>query len=209
MGVTGITFDDVDRAVSELTSQGKRPTNLAVHQHLGTGSMSTINKHMKVINARELENNVQPKEVPSEVEGVLQKTMQSVWAQAHIMASQDIEKIRSLARERIERAEAELEEITEAFDLKVDELANLKAEHNLLKDEVERLKNEASIAEGRRQALEQQFNQMLGELGTALAAKNGHSQEEASETVEGISIDSRRGSRVKRTSGKKTPEPGN
>lgn len=164
MGNKGITFEDVERAASALKAQGQRATNLAVRYYLGTGSMKTINNHMKVINARAFERSAQQKDIPAEVEAVLHQTLASVWTQAQSLATQDIEAIRSLARERTERSEAELEELNEAFDAKVEELAALQVKYEQLEAKVETLRTEAAVSLGQRQALEQQLKALIAEF---------------------------------------------
>ncbi|AOV15913.1 hypothetical protein BJI67_01445 [Acidihalobacter aeolianus] len=164
MGNKGITFEDVERAAAALKAQGQRATNMAVRYYLGTGSMKTINNHMKVINARAFERSAQQKDIPAEVEAVLHQTIASVWTQAQSLATQDIEAIRSLARERIERSEAELEELNEAFDAKVEELAALQVKYGQLEAKVETLRTEAAVSLGQRQALEQQIKDLIVEF---------------------------------------------
>lgn len=181
MGANGITFEDVERAVSALKAQGQRATNLAVHQHLGRGSKSTINRHMKVINVREFERGVQQKDIPSEVEALLHQTLASVWTQAQSLATQDIEAIRSLARERTERVDAELEELNQAFDVKVEELAALQIKYEQMEATVEVLRTEAAVSLGQRQALEMQIRELIAEFRPKRKASGPRSQRKADE----------------------------
>lgn len=47
MNTKGVTQKDVQGAIDPIRQQGQTPTNERIRQHLGTGSYSTISRHLK------------------------------------------------------------------------------------------------------------------------------------------------------------------
>lgn len=178
----GVAFEDVEKAVAELRVKGLRVTQLAVLNLLGTGSLSTIHKHLKVINDRELTTSSMTKALPPEIESVLKETMTQVWTQASSLASQDIEAIRAHARERTERAEIEVTEITEAFDAVSAKLAACQTQIAQMQAEVHQVQSERAVAKGQREVLEKQIELLMAGLKPARSGKAKAAQRPSANT---------------------------
>jgi len=100
MGRPGITYLDVAQAATKLFEQGNRPSIEAVRHELGTGSNSTINRHLRTWrekqgNQQELESGL-PESLLIAVKGLYEATKAEATAKISTIQAEADESVKSL-----------------------------------------------------------------------------------------------------------------
>lgn len=157
MARPGITFDQVAEAATVLTAEGVRATLDAVRERLGTGSMNTIQRHLKAWRENQPKQPPAPVELPADVA----RSMNAWVVQASTVA-------RSEAETEMLRAQAEA-------DLLSKNGAQVEAERDRLKEEVAALTTErdqaAALAKERADDLERMARDLERERQVANSAQ--------------------------------------
>ena len=127
MGRTGITYDEVANAIATICGRQKNPTVDAVREELGTGSRSTIARHLSDWKTKNGVTKTTDTGIPNE----LQNLIQALW-----------EKIRSDAEKTIEAHQAETDaQINEAKN----NLELMQHQKALLCDNIKKLSEKLEI----------------------------------------------------------------
>jgi len=103
MARTGITFDDVQRAIDTLLQRQEAPSVQKVRDILGTGSFTTISDHLREWRTqREQRRDVPPPQgMPVELQGLAEE----LWGQAQALATENLGHYREEANRRVEAAQ--------------------------------------------------------------------------------------------------------
>jgi len=152
MSRIGVTYDDVSEAAAKLVLNGQSPTIVQVRQFLGTGSNTTIAKHLKAWrnqhqhNAKSIKSEVLPDSLTPLLESLWQNAVdeashqlaskQTKWdnkrnALESMLASFEFELNNALADN--ETLERKLSLKKSEYDVLLKELINLKNEHRQFK----------------------------------------------------------------------------
>jgi len=153
-----LTEHDVHAACADIVAQGERPTSLALLNHLGRGSLTTITKYLnswyETDAAKALDAENLPSEVPlpSTLSQAGEALLKKCWHEARILANAELEH----QHDQLKQAEAENQAKTEEA-VKFSEVQAVK---------IEQL--EEAVA-----ALEAQLNGKIAALEKVMAEKNG------------------------------------
>lgn len=102
MARSGVTYDDVQRAIDELLAQGESPSVQKVRERLGTGSFTTISDHLREWRQRRAQNRDVPP--PRGMPAALQELAEGLWRQAQESANEALAHYREEADRRTEEA---------------------------------------------------------------------------------------------------------
>lgn len=154
MARTGITFEDVQRAVDSLLQRQETPSVQKVREILGTGSYTTISDHLREWRARREERRDVPPPQGMPVE--LQQLAEELWRQAQQAASQNLSHYREEADRQVEAAQERVAEaLRRAEDAEQRESA-LAAHLSSTEQRLQQCSAEGARMEAAAQNLEQQ-----------------------------------------------------
>lgn len=83
----GVTLDQVAETMAEIEANGQKATVRLVREQLGTGSASTISKHMSYLRSQTEANLDGIPVMPETFELHLKSLFQEVWKASHVEAS--------------------------------------------------------------------------------------------------------------------------
>lgn len=132
MARPGITYIDVDRAATQLSQAGQRPTVDRVREVLGTGSKSTIGPLLKTWHGRQAQTAAEadaglPVELLNTVRGLFAGLQQAADARIEAMTTEHTQAQESLSKQLADRSSA-LQALESAHE-------QLHAAHNSLQEE--------------------------------------------------------------------------
>ena len=130
MAKIGVTYEQIAAAANELTSSGKRPTLEAIRRILGTGSNSTLVKHLSVWRTTEegTADIVEKEKIPE----TLVVALKSVWDQVVEQSNRRINKIEEDTQQIIATIKQELLQLQQANGLLQQQQHQLKQERDSL-----------------------------------------------------------------------------
>lgn len=102
MARSGVTYEDVQRAIDELLTRGDAPSVQKIREILGTGSFTTISEHLREWRQQREENRDVPP--PRGMPATLQELAEGLWRQAQESANQALTHYREEADRKIEEA---------------------------------------------------------------------------------------------------------
>ena len=133
---TGINYDDVATAASEIEQSGERPTIEKVRSVLGgTGSNSTISKYLQSWRNSRPANKVTITPPPDQV----QAAVSAVWEKLHQETELTIATVKAEASEQVSAARQEAETVTTAMGALTTEHETLKNQYHALSAQKELL----------------------------------------------------------------------
>lgn len=154
MARTGITFEDVQRAVDSLLQRQETPSVQKVREILGTGSYTTISDHLREWRARREERRDVPP--PQGMPAELQQLAEELWRQAQQAASENLSHYREEADRQVEAAQERVAEaLRRAEDAEQRESA-LAAHLSSTEQRLQQCSAEGARMEAAAQNLEQQ-----------------------------------------------------
>ncbi|MGM0915292.1 MAG: DNA-binding protein [Pseudomonadota bacterium] len=102
MARSGVTYEDVQRAIDELLTRGDAPSVQKIREVLGTGSYTTISEHLRAWRQQREENRDVPP--PRGMPAALQELAEGLWRQAQESANQALTHYREEADRKVEQA---------------------------------------------------------------------------------------------------------
>ncbi len=115
MARSGVTYEDVQRAIDDLLARDESPSVQKVREVLGTGSFTTINDHLREWRQRREENRDVPP--PRGMPAALQELAEALWQKAQEGANEALAHYREEADRRVaEAGEARAESRRQAED---------------------------------------------------------------------------------------------
>ncbi|WP_348816118.1 DNA-binding protein [Halomonas sp. H10-59] len=168
MARTGITYDDVQRAVDTLLKQQEAPSVQKVREILGTGSFTTISEHLREWRSRREERRdvPPPQGMPVELQGLAEE----LWSKAQEAAAENLAHYRQEADRNVEGA---LEKVA-AADRRAEDAEQresaLSAHLSSMEQRLQEAASESARLASANQALEQQLIKE-GERATQLEAQ--------------------------------------
>lgn len=142
MSKTGITETQVAEAADQLLANGSDVSARAIRQALGTGSMTTVIKHLRVWrNARHTDGTA-PTELPRPVRDAALRALHEVWCTANREAREAIEQIRMAAGKRGDDLERDLDEALSASQELEEKLGDRTAELATIQERTAALERE-------------------------------------------------------------------
>jgi len=153
---TRLNYDDIAKVANDFIKSGELPTSIKIHQKLGRGSMSTINKHFKVwrvsddAKSEDIKNLPAEITLPDDISELLTEMGKRVLKVSQEKHDQAINLAQMEKEDAIKKAEAEKEEyinyadvmqkqIEDEQELNVknkETISNLQKEKNTLQSEV-------------------------------------------------------------------------
>jgi chromosome segregation ATPase len=133
MAKIGITYEQVASAANQLSSQNKRPTLEAIRRILGTGSNSTLVKHLAVWRTNEEGTTqiAQKEQIPEP----LVIALKSVWHQVTEQAQHQIQQIEQQTQQTISTIQHEFTQLQQTHDLLQQQNHQLKQKYASLDQE--------------------------------------------------------------------------
>lgn len=174
MARKGITESDVAKAMSALKEAGlTSPSVRMIHQKLGQGSLSTIVKHKRAIEAEA--RSADPNLLPDAVQEKITDAMQTLWAELAEAADgivqkneQQSEKINTKHQEAKDRAAARAEEAMEEVAAMKQRLAETVKERDKLKKDIDKLEEQRGNAVENNRTLKSELAQQSRENSSLL-----------------------------------------
>lgn len=167
----GITKKDVEIAIDAIESRSERATHEAVRRELGnTGSMATVNKHVKAIRSQRENQQTKLIELPDDLSHAITQSVSTLWEHAQQIAKRDIEAIRIAALERTEALQMEVDEMCASFDEQAEQLSQMQSaleQSSVLLNDAER---SLVVAEAEKAELEKHNAALLARLDSQAAA---------------------------------------
>ncbi|NWN83580.1 MAG: DNA-binding protein [Halomonas sp.] len=108
MARTGVTYEDVQRAIDELLTGGDAPSVQRIREVLGTGSFTTISDHLRTWRQQREENRDVPP--PRGMPAALQELAEGLWRQAQESANETLRHYREEADRRVDEAQESVAE---------------------------------------------------------------------------------------------------
>lgn len=167
----GITKKDVEIAVDAIESRGERATHEAVRRELGnTGSMATVNKHVKAIRSQRENQQTNLIKLPDDLSHAITQSVSTLWEHAQQIARRDIEAIRIAALERTEVLQMEVDDICVGFDEQAEQLAQMQVELEQSSIRLRDAERALVVAETEKAELERHSTALLARLDSQAAA---------------------------------------
>lgn len=162
MNTKGVTLKGVQGAIDAIKQQGQTPTNERIRQHLGTGSYSTINRHLKVLSgAGSGEPGAAPVVLPPDIRERGIKMITEIFGTCDQAASARIELHHADSEARVARKVAALESAEQ-------EIARLEAERDELMQQLARHRDQELVLVARAARAEALIEERQRQLDTAL-----------------------------------------
>jgi len=166
----GITKEDVEKAIYTIESRGDRTTHDSVRRELGdTGSMATINKHIKAIQSQRASQHTKRMDLPDDLSNAISQSVSALWEQAQQIARRDIEAIRSAALERTDTLQKEIDAMCTSFDEQAVLLAKTQSELERSLVRLEEVERALLVAETEKAELEKHNAALLSRLDSQAA----------------------------------------
>ena len=134
MARPGLEYPDVEKVARKLFSQGIHPSVQRVRETLGTGSNSTISKHLKTWQNSFAENHSPA--LPGSVPKDLMNPLDEFWSTAVARAEQNYQERRVELENKVAQAETEKQDALTALDEKSVEVSDLTRELTALQAEL-------------------------------------------------------------------------
>lgn len=167
----GITKEDVEKAIDTIESRGDRATHDSVRRELGdTGSMATINKHIKAIQSQRASQHTKRMDLPDDLSNAISQSVSALWEQAQQIARRDIEAIRSAALERTDTLQKEIDAMCTSFDEQAELFAKTQSELKRSQVRLEEVERALLVAETEKAELEKHNAALLSRLDSQAAA---------------------------------------
>lgn len=103
MARSGVTYEDVQRAIDELLARGDAPSVQKIREILGTGSYTTISDHLRNWRQQREENRDVPP--PRGMPAALQELAEGLWRQAQESANEALRHYREEADRKVDKAD--------------------------------------------------------------------------------------------------------
>ncbi len=187
-----ITREQVFERASEIAGEGKEPTYIDVRARIGSGSFSTISKHLREWKAgnRETPRKDEPEDLPGEFTDALTRFGAEVWRAAGARARQQVEAARQAFEERAREFDSELERASNTVDTLQEGLEGMTADRDELSRELVGVRARLSESEGvvtelrrvaeeealERESLIAQVQELNGRLSKEEALREGAAQ---------------------------------
>ncbi|QFY42863.1 hypothetical protein F6R98_09760 [Candidatus Methylospira mobilis] len=180
-GRAGVSFERVVAIAEQIVAEGGRPTLRGIRERLGSGSLGTIQAHLKEWNESKTPAIPTSTTLAADVQlAVMEEIARQVRSNradldmeiAQVKSERDelTEENNRLSLE-IEEQKAVIESLTKALAVgagKTDAMAvqikQQETEHQILRDQVEALKVEAATATGKAEGLAVQLNEMWARI---------------------------------------------
>jgi chromosome segregation ATPase len=183
MGRPGISYEKIVEAAEELIKEGVSPTINEVRRLIGTGSNSTIAKHLKAFFAKRPANATElilPEKLLMEIRGALADKERAT----RIEASSDLARL----HEDNETLSVELEEQQEEIDRLSRQLDDARKERDVLAGKLQQMHNSNETSSAELASARHERDRATQDAATARAALNeaiGYREEaKASQTAE-------------------------
>lgn len=128
MAKTGITEAQVAHAADQLLATGSDVSARAIRDALGSGSMTTVLKHLRTWRRTQLAEGGPLPEIPDAVREASLRALHEVWRTASREAREAIDQIRTAAGKRGDDLERDLDEALSASQELEEKLADRTAE---------------------------------------------------------------------------------
>jgi len=146
MARPGIEYPDVEKVARKLFSQGIHPSVQRVRVELGTGSNSTISKHLKSWQTSFSESN--SPSLPSSVPDDLMSPLDEFWSTAVARAETNYQSFREELDEKVVQAETKKQAALTALEEKSAEVSDLTQELTAIKAELSKTKEALLTLQG-------------------------------------------------------------
>lgn len=128
MAKTGITEQQVAAVADQLLENGADVSTRAVREMLGTGSQTTVLRHLRTWRKAQRESKTPPPEMPEAVREATLGALHEVWKTANCHAQRTIDEIRAAAGRRGDDLERDLDDALSAAEDLESQLAERTAE---------------------------------------------------------------------------------
>lgn len=163
-----ITREQVFTIAEKLFEDGRNPTVSGIREQLGTGSMTTINKHLKAWVLLKRES--QEKTLPQEILDKCLPVLADLWRFSKQSFDEELATLRQSMTEKVESAQQEAENAFTQVDRLNQQIQSLQAENNTLNSEIVELRTQIKVLDVT-SAKEEQRNTTLDERNQTLIAK--------------------------------------
>ena len=156
MARPGIEFKDVERIARRLFSQGMTPSVQKIRNELGTGSNTTIAKHLSTW--RESFSEGKSPALPESVPEDLMNPIDDFWSTAVARAESNYQKFKEELEARLAEAESDKQQAVEQLEGQSQENSRLTRELNEVNTDLQELDRKNSNLEGKNEAIEKELN---------------------------------------------------
>lgn len=167
----GITEDQVRQALELCKEKGEKPSHRKLRDMIGSGSYSTIRKHLKAIRESEPDEELLTNPPPSEFQQRIDELGKVAWDTAIALATAEIIEVKTTYHARTKAVESELSEaleeiemLEEDIDSKETELSKAKKKLATLVDTVRRYEVLLNESNRREQEAVSRFEAYVAQL---------------------------------------------